>query len=575
MLLFKKHSAVKEFKGTGSFFWLSFKGKVYVAAIVFLLGILIQGFIILLFYGQTKQELLKEDQLHDQARSEINSLASLSPTLLSRCQAGLAAGAAIETSDVFENLNIQIVSLKEQLGQKNIQILSLVKNFKLLNEQINQYNNSSLSIPQYLEIKQVYSKYIVSLINLEKNLNQYQNYNVLNLLSQQGWLFLLTLSVFIIMITLCSILLITAAKSIVMPAKLMTHIFNEAKHKVFNVDLPITSDEGLGNAALILNESLTNWNSKFLVSKNSIRRFNSLCQELVTEIRKTELFAIQLQKVAEALSENFENQSRLITQSHAQLTVLLSNSDELHKIPQRLIIINDDLKNQLAVVQMQIREILNRTIEYQDESTAIADLTENLNIASEKVTGVVFILDEVAERTEMLAFNTAIQAARAGEKGLGFGVVAKEIAKLVNHSKKASVQLSDLLYKIKVKNEHILKLIAGNSGSTLDKVPIYDEVSKICSSIFETAQTSFDNIGKLTKVMEVIFVKSNELSKEAHLISRLTAEDNIGDVNFDLETLDYQLNVKEANRMAMKISEISEELKKLAETAAGEEDFLY
>ena len=431
----------------------------------------------------------------------------------------------------------------------------------------------SITLSQYLEIKQVYNKYTDSLIGLEKSFNQSSKNAFLSFLFNSGWLTLTVVLVLIGMIILCWVLLIAAVDSIVIPAELMTAIFNKTNQKVFNVELPITSAEGLGSTALILKDSLMHWNSIFLDSKNSICRFDSLCKELVTEIRKTELFAIQLQKVEEALTDNFVNQNQLIAKSHDQLTILFNNSEELHKIPQRLLIINDDLKNQLIIVQMQIQEILKKTIVYQDESTEIAELAANLSFASEKVNGVVLILNEVAERTELLAFNTAIQAARAGEKGLGFGVVAKEIAKLVDHSKKASEHLSDLLYKIKVKNEQVLKLISENSTLPVEHVSINDEVSMICSNIFETANTSFENIGRLTKVMEIIFLKSNELSKEVNFISKLTTEEDESTEDFGVEILDYQLNVKEVNRLAMKVSEISEELRMLAETATSEEEF--
>ena len=210
-----------------------------------------------------------------------------------------------------------------------------------------------------------------------------------------------------------------------------------------------------------------------------------------------------------------------------------------------------------------------------EEFIEVTDLAENLNEASEKVKGVVSILNDVSKRTELLAFNTAIQAARAGDKGLGFGVVAKEIAKLVEYSKKASLQLSDMLGRINSKNEFISNLIHQYSEISTDQGPVYEEVTKIYDDLFRTAQTNFENIEKLTVVMETLFMKSNRLSNEIRQTTRLTSEDNIGNFNFDLETLDYQLNVKEANRIAFKVRGLSEELRTLAKTVTVEEDFVY
>jgi hypothetical protein len=129
----------------------------------------------------------------------------------------------------------------------------------------------------------------------------------------------------------------------------------------------------------------------------------------------------------------------------------------------------------------------------------------------------------------------------------------------------------EALKKINTKNEYILKLITDYSRPSADRTPTYSEVVDICDDIFKIAKSNFENIEKLTQVMEVVYKNSNRLSGESQHISKLTNEENMVNINFDLETLDYQLNVKEANRIASRVSEISEELKTLAETAVSEE----
>ncbi len=418
------------------------------------------------------------------------------------------------------------------------------------------------------------SHQILSLKSLEQRLNQSlrRNFSVWVYL---GWAFLLGLFILSLTVIISGGLIMLAVKSIIKPAGLISECLDATKQKRLSVELPEMSEEGLGHFRHILNDSLQHWNTQSLDSKNSIRHFDQLCKELVTEIRKTELFAIQLQKVSEELNDNLNNENQLIGSAHSQLSVITNNGEELQKIPQHLAVIHDGLKNQLTTVQDQIQNILNQNSEVHDELIEIDDLAKNLDEASAKIKGVISILNDVSERTELLAFNTAIQAARAGDKGLGFGVVAKEIAKLVEYSKKASIQLSTMLNRINGKNKDILNLIHQHSEAFPISFLVCEEVGKICDELFRIAQTNFENIEKLTSVMETLLVQSNQFSGEIRQAILLTSEDNIGNFNFDLETLDYQLNVKEANRIAFKVSELSEELRTLAETVISEEDFIY
>jgi methyl-accepting chemotaxis protein len=579
MMLFKKSTAIKGYPYQGTIYlrWLNFQGKVWLAAFVFMMAVLLMGFFLISTYQGLKQDLLKDEQIRETALSGLKTISELSPSLLSRCQAGLSEAGEVDTSDIRESLTREIAGLKAILlksERKAPGLTLMIARYDKLNSELERYNYSSLTVQQYSKIKKIYHGYDVSLAELVKQLLQ-NRYGKFFILLHYWDKLLMALAVLTGLLIISGILMRTAAESITIPAQLMTTVFNAAKQKVFNIELPISTREGLGNAAFIVKDSLLQWNSKFLNSKNSIFHFDSLCKELVTEIRKTELFAIQLQKVAEALTENFDNQSHLIIGAHKQLATLVVNSEELHEVPQRLTLTNDNLRDKMAIMQDQIQEISDRNFEYQDESVEIADLAEHLNMASQKIKGVIIILNDVAERTEMLAFNAAIQAARAGEKGLGFGVVAKEIAKLVDHSKKASLQLNTLLSKISIKNEYILKLIHENEKAPALEISIEQEVLKICNNLFLHTQNGLSDIEKLSKVMEAVFTQSSQLSDQANMIVRFTDQENIGPVNFDLETLDYQLNVKEANRIAIKVSEISEELRTLAETASGEGDFLY
>jgi methyl-accepting chemotaxis protein len=572
MPLFKRLKTLKIFKGTIHIPWLSFRAKVYAAAIIFLMGILLQGIIILLAGTGSQRVLSQQNTVRERVLAETNYMAGLSPAILSRCQAGSTEGAVVETADIRQSLALGMARLHKLL-KKEHRLMVLDKNYQLLSGQLANYDHSTITKTQYFKIKKFYNQYMDSLTGLRQATSRYQASESFYLVNHRQ-LLLIAVCLLALTLMLTGVLLISAVQSIVVPAKLMTNVLEEAKQRVFKVEIPVTLKDGLGKAMLIFKESLTYWNTKLLDSKNSICQLDKLCKELVTEIRKTELFAIQLQTVAEELTEKFSVQNQLIAENHEQLAILLNNSEELQKVPQRLIIIHDDIQTQLNTVKEQIQEILNQTHIYiKDESNEIADLAENLSVASEKVNGVITILNDVAERTELLAFNTAIQAARAGDKGLGFGVVAKEIAKLVDYSKKASLQLSTMLNKINTKNESIIQLIKEYSQPN-DHASIYEEVAKICSDSFETAQTNAINIEKLTKVMEMVFTKSNQLASTSQNISNLANEENTGPVDFDLETLDYQLNVKEANRIAIKVNEISEELRALAESATGEDEFL-
>ena len=112
-------------------------------------------------------------------------------------------------------------------------------------------------------------------------------------------------------------------------------------------------------------------------------------------------------------------------------------------------------------------EAINRTIpkmeETRDQVQSNAELISNLEAKSENISKVTSIINDIAEQTNLLALNAAIEAARAGEQGRGFAVVADEVRALAGKTSDATEQIGTTVAQI---NQEV-KLAAGNSSNLI------------------------------------------------------------------------------------------------------------
>ncbi|MEQ8666125.1 MAG: methyl-accepting chemotaxis protein [Rhodospirillales bacterium] len=100
---------------------------------------------------------------------------------------------------------------------------------------------------------------------------------------------------------------------------------------------------------------------------------------------------------------------------------------------------------------------------------------QNLAEAANRIGEVVNLITDIAEQTNLLALNATIEAARAGEAGKGFAVVASEVKNLANQTAKATEEISNQ--------------IAGIQGSTQDAVTAIQEISRVIAEINETSSS--------------------------------------------------------------------------------------
>ncbi|MGD0017869.1 MAG: methyl-accepting chemotaxis protein [Candidatus Limnocylindrales bacterium] len=113
---------------------------------------------------------------------------------------------------------------------------------------------------------------------------------------------------------------------------------------------------------------------------------------------------------------------------------------------------------------------------------AAGKVTE-LGAKSDQIGAIVETIDDIAEQTNLLALNAAIEAARAGEQGKGFAVVADEVRKLAERSSRATKEIADLIAEVQTETEAAVKAmkvgaveveagaeLAGRSGAALDEI---------------------------------------------------------------------------------------------------------
>ena len=140
------------------------------------------------------------------------------------------------------------------------------------------------------------------------------------------------------------------------------------------------------------------------------------------------------------------------------------------------------------------------------------DKVSSLRLCAEKIGGIVKLIKEIADQTNLLALNAAIEAARAGEAGRGFAVVADEVRKLAERTTHATSDISRLVSDIQKE-----------TSSANDAIGHLAEQSETFSAQGQAVSSNIDGITGITQKMEQAIATAAirsfiELAKIDHLI---------------------------------------------------------
>lgn len=270
----------------------------------------------------------------------------------------------------------------------------------------------------------------------------------------------------------------------------------------------------------------------------------------------------QVTQAIEQIAAGAQEQSRNVINTTAMVTEM---TEKINTMAEGMETVKQ-ASEQNGVVAVEggqaVEKTVNGMLKVKEAVFETAQRIQELGEQSQKIGEIIQVIDDIAEQTNLLALNAAIEAARAGEHGKGFAVVADEVRKLAERSGKATKEIANLITEIQRGTKVAVESMQVGTREVEEGVGLAQEAGQSLNEIVNGVKGAGEYVHKIMGLINEILSSSQEVSTAVNNVAAVTEENTAA-------TQEISASTEQVNSSMQNIASISEESSASAEEVSA------
>ncbi|MUK90296.1 HAMP domain-containing protein [Ornithinibacillus sp. L9] len=339
----------------------------------------------------------------------------------------------------------------------------------------------------------------------------------------------------------------------------------EVSNKISEGDLTVSKIEyngtdEIGQLASSVNKMSANLQEVLKEVSTVSERVSGQSEELTQSANEVKEGSVQVASTMEELASGSETQANSASDLSSVMNTFFLKVQEANK--------NGDLIEQVG---QNVQGLTNKGTRLMDTSTEqmtkidqivqeAVEKVQGLDTHSQQITNLVSVIRDIADQTNLLALNAAIEAARAGEHGKGFAVVADEVRKLAEQVAVSVTDITGIVKNIQQESSNVTESLQGG----YKEVKLGTEQIKTTNETFTDISAAIDemviSIKTVTESLTDIETRTMEMNTSVEEIASISEESAAGIEQTSASSQQTSSSMEEMARGSEELADLAEKL---------------
>jgi len=287
-----------------------------------------------------------------------------------------------------------------------------------------------------------------------------------------------------------------------------------AKKDLSADDLVVTSEDEVGEAMTALNAMKNNL-------RETVEAIGAVAQHLASASEEISASATEQSAGMESQKDQTHQVATAMQEMSSTVVQISDNSTKAADSAKKA---SDTAREGGKIVE----ETLAKMREIASSVGETAKKVEALGKSSDQIGQIIGVIDDIADQTNLLALNAAIEAARAGEQGRGFAVVADEVRKLAERTSKATKEIAQMIQSIQEETKSAVVAMESGTKQVESGVEMTTQAGSSLHEIIQSAEQVGEMVTHIATAATEQSSATEEVNTNIEQIAKITAETSEG-----------------------------------------------